>query len=150
MEMPGPLITLPLAALVAAVGIRALVLTARLWQGRPGRRMSQGKWNPTVDTEARLSYDRGGLALGFELLFFAVFIEAIGVAGALPAQDLGYRLALIDVAAIAFLGFMISIGLFLTIKYYNRPKMLVPPPMRGEPGVIAGRRRRRESLGKPL
>jgi len=143
--MPGPLITLPLAALIAALGIRALMLTVRLWSGRPGRLLSQGKWNPRVDSEARRAYDRGGMAFGFMMLFFAVMTGAVGTAGAVPAQHPGYRMALLDIAAIAFLGFMISICLFQSIKYYNRPKVLVPPSLRGEPGELAARRRRSES-----
>lgn len=155
--MPGPLITLPLCALVAWLGVWALVITVRQWTGRRLRRpisdwMQIRVWPSykRLDTEARLAYDRGGLALGFEMLFFAVFIEAIGIAGAIPARDPGYRQALVDIAAIAFLGFMVSIGLFLIIKYFNRPKILVPPLLRAEPGVIAVRRQRRENLRKQL
>jgi hypothetical protein len=153
--MPGLLIALPVSGLVAWLGVWALVITVRQWTGRrPGRplsgRMGARTLYGRMDTEARRAYDRGGLAFGFMLFFFAVFIADIGIAGPHLAEGSGCIVALSAIAGISFIGAMLSTVLFWSIKYFNRPKMLVPPRLRGEPGAIAGRRRRRERLGKPL
>src|SRR5262245_5611474 len=80
-RMPGALITLPLSALIALVGIRALVVTVRHWTGRqPGRPISTWMRSArSLDTEARRAYDRGGLAFGVALLFFAIMIAEVGI-----------------------------------------------------------------------
>lgn len=46
-------------------------------------------------------------------------------------------------------GFIVCGGVYGLITSFNRPKFLVPPQHRGEPGAIAGRRRRRRE-GVPL
>jgi len=150
--MPGALITLPLSALIALVGIRALVVTVRHWTGRqPGRPISTWMRSArSLDTEARRAYDRGGLAFGVALLFFAIMIAEVGIFGPHLAQGHSDSAPVGAIAGISFLGFLLFMGLFVIIKYFNWPKMLVPPPLRGEPGVIAGRRERRENLRKPL
>lgn len=156
--MPGPLIPFLVSGLPAWLGVRALVITARRWTGRQDSRPLV-VWAPggrSLDTEARHAYDRGGLAFGMILLSFAVFLAGTAVAeffaspGIASPQKHPYRLEAGIIAGIGALGMVLSIGVFQCIKYFNRPKMLVPPPMRDEPGVIVGRRRRRERLGHPL
>jgi len=152
--MPALAILLPLGGLCAWIGIAALVITARQWTGRRVRRpLSRVMAVQTLygyrhrDTEARLAYDRAGLAFGFSFLFLAVCAATLGVFFAVnPAEGSDMSAVL----ACSLLGVMLSAVLFGSIKYFNRPKMLVPPPLRGEPGAIAGRRQRRENLRKPL
>jgi hypothetical protein len=44
---------------------------------------------------------------------------------------------------ISVAGMVACLGLPLAITCINRPRFLVPPHLRGDPGAIAGRRRRR-------
>jgi hypothetical protein len=146
--MPGLLITLPLSAVLAWLGGWALWRAARQWTGHgPARPVSERmRVNATLDSEDRMAFDRSLLAFGLMMIFFAVFIADIGIAG----PQLGHSVALGAIGGLSFLGMMISTGLFLSIKNFNRPKVLVPPALRGEPGAIAGRRRRREILRSKL
>jgi len=156
--MPALAILLPLGGLFAWIGIAALVATARQWTGRPVRRpLSRVMAVQALhgyryrDTEGRLAYDRAGLAFGFSFLFLAVCVATLGVFFALnPAEGSGTSAVLGAVLGCSLLGLMLSAVLFGSIKYFNWPKMLVPPPLRGEPGAVAGRRQRRENLRKPL
>jgi len=40
------------------------------------------------------------------------------------------------VMAVGFLGLLITVCVGFPIMYYNRPKRLVPPPWRGDPGAV--------------
>jgi hypothetical protein len=146
--MPALLITLPLAALLAGIGGQALRMAARQWSGRgPAHPMMERmRANSALDTESRLAFDRGLLPFGFMMLCLAIFIASLGIA--LPHMQQGrvQSAALSALAGLSFLALIVSVGLYLSVKYFNRPKMLVAPSLRDEPGVIAGRRRRRESL----
>jgi hypothetical protein len=61
--------------------------------------------------------------------------------GAADTPHLGRGTGLAILISVA--GMVACLGLLLAITYINRPRFLVPPHLRGDPGAIAGRRRRR-------
>jgi hypothetical protein len=112
----------------------------RLWRGH-GRSLSS--WIRTgglFDAHALAGYDRGILVLG---VTFACFTVLLGGAAALGMPGKSTPAAEIAVYCVAIAGILVSITLFGGIYYFNRPKSLVPPGLRDQPGVTEGRRRDR-------
>ncbi|MET9865826.1 hypothetical protein ABZZ16_06390 [Streptomyces sp. NPDC006386] len=83
-------------------------------------------WNPSVVR----GHERGIVALAAWLVCLTVAVAAIAVAadGAGPAA--------FDVGAVFLLGSYPWLLLHVTIAWFNWPKVLVPPHMRGETGSV--------------
>jgi hypothetical protein len=98
---------------------------------------------PLPDAESRAGYDRGSLALGIASAFFAIMCVDAALAGPHFGRGTALSPVWISVGVVALAGLLTFTGLFTTIMNVNRPRFLVPPHLRGQPGAIAGRRRRR-------
>jgi hypothetical protein len=123
-----------LAAVLAIGAALSLRIGLRQWRS-VGRPLSYWLRNSLFDAESRAGVDRGIVVFSSMCASLAAIL-AFGAAG---GSHLGSEIA--SIGALAAL--LISLGLFLDIMYFNRPRFLVPPHLRGELGAIAGRRRRR-------
>jgi hypothetical protein len=110
----------------------------RQWRG-VGRPLSYWLRNGLMDAESRAGYDCGSLGLGLMSGFMAILCACAD--GAVRGLHPGKASAAFWFNVVAVAGVIVLAGLF-TGKMY-RPRFLVPPHLRGEPGAIAGRRRRR-------
>ncbi|SRR6266566_6841156 len=111
----------------------------RQWHGR-GRPLSYWLGNGPFDAHALAGYDRGVLVLGVTSASFTVLLGGAAIFG-LPEKstpDGGIAVYCADLAVL-----LVSVAAFSTIYYYNWPKFLVPPQLRHQAGVTAGRRRDR-------
>jgi hypothetical protein len=126
-----------LAAVLAIGAAVSLRIGLRQWRN-VGRPFSYWLRNSVLDAESRAGYDRGILVFGVMCAFFAVIL----VFGAVSGPHLGRGIASLGIL-VALAGMLVSLGFFISIMYFNRPRFLVPPHLRGEPGAVAGRSRRR-------
>lgn len=126
-----------LAAVLAIGAALSLRIGLRQWRS-VGRPLSYWLRNSLFDAESRAGVDRGIVVFSSMCASLAAIL-AFGAAG---GSHLGSEIASIGVLA-SLAALLISLGLFLDIMYFNRPRFLVPPHLRGELGAIAGRRRRR-------
>jgi hypothetical protein len=112
---------------------------ARQWHGR-GRPLSHWLGNGPFDMHALAGYDRGVLVLGVTSACFTVLLGGAAIFG-LPQKSTPAAGIAVYTADIVVL--LLSVAAFTTIYYYNWPRFLVPPALRGQAGVTAGRRRDR-------
>jgi hypothetical protein len=126
------------APALAALAAISIWTGLRQWHGM-GRPLSHWLRNGPMDAESRAGYDRGSLIIGLVCGSFAVMAANGAASGLHPGR--GTAGFWIDVVALA--GVLVFTGTFMGIMYFNRPRFLVPPHLRGELGAIAGRRRRR-------
>jgi hypothetical protein len=126
-----------LAAVLAMGAAVSLRIGLRQWRN-VGRPFSYWLRNSVLDAESRAGHDRGILVFGV----MCAFLAAIFVLGAVGGPHLGRGIASFGIL-VALAGMLVSLGFFISIMYFNRPRFLVPPHLRGELGAIAGRRRRR-------
>ncbi|HXW45600.1 MAG TPA: hypothetical protein VEL03_12480 [Streptosporangiaceae bacterium] len=131
------------AAILAWTSWYAIRVSVRAWRGE-GVPWSQRRSTALMDPDLRAGMDRGGLAFGLAWGFMAVFLAGFALALSLHARGriVGGVLSAAAVAMIVFIGFGCS------IVEFNRPKFLVPPRHRDEPGAFTARRRLRRSLLK--
>ncbi len=111
----------------------------REWHGK-GRPLSYWLGNGPFDAHALAGYDRGVAVLGVSSACFTVLLGGAAIFG-LPTKSTPAAGIAVYCAAIVVL--LVSVVAFTTIYYYNRPSFLVPPPLRHQAGVTAGRRRDR-------
>lgn len=124
------------AIIIAACSIPFIRSGLREWRGS-GTPISR-RYGLLVDRATRAAWDRGGLIIGLGLGFMAIMMAdfcAINSRHPLRAELL--------VFAVAATGMILCVGLFWSIGSFNRPKFLVPPQHRDEPGAFAAQRRRR-------
>jgi hypothetical protein len=114
----------------------------RTWRGA-GTPLSRQSATALMDPEARAGFSRGALAFGLGWAFMAIFLAGFALAKGLHTSAHNRIVGgLLSAAAVAMI---VCIGLGVSVVEFNRPKFLVPPPLRGEPGAFAaGRRRRRQ------
>jgi hypothetical protein len=122
----------------------------REWHGR-GRPLSYWLGNGPFDAHALAGHDRGVAVLGVTSACFTVLLGGTAIFG-LPAKSTPAAGVAVYCAAIVVL--LVSVVAFTTIYYWNWPKFLVPPPLRHQAGVMAGRRqdraeRRAERAARP-
>jgi hypothetical protein len=145
--MPGLVVTA--AYYVAAAAVTVLCAGCFLrsgiqqWNGK-GRPVSRWLGNGLMDDQTRAGYDRGSVVLGVMSACFTVLFGGAAVAG-LPRQ--GAATAEIVVFVMAIAGILITVVAFLGIMWFNHPKFLVPPHLRGQPGSLAGRRQEKWRAG---
>lgn len=124
-------------ATVLAITAVAAVRTGLQQWGNAGRPFSYWLRNSLFDAESRAGYDRGILVFGLMCAFFAAILVFGAVGGPHPGRGAASLGILVSVA-----GMLVSLGLFMSIMYFNRPRFLVPPHLRGEqepsPGGGAG------------
>lgn len=129
-----------LALILEALAVVVVRSSWREWrkQGGPPDSEWLGRFK---DRAGRSKLDRGGLVLGFNVACMGVII---GVGGVIDWNQPNTAMAWAFVAALT--GFFPSIALYWLIVSFNRPKFLVPPRHRNEPGVFgtAWRRWREE------
>jgi hypothetical protein len=94
-----------------------------------------------MDRETRAGMDRGGLIMGLEFAFFAVFLAAGAIA--LPRPGTGARLVVVPVGFSALFAMADCLVVAVSIIHFNRPKLLVPPQHRAELGAFGSWRRRK-------
>lgn len=113
--------------------------TVQCWRGQGRPVSARQRTNPLLhDQEALDATDR---TVAVDSLMFAGIGTAIicgTVAENVPAQSGPWFLG----SGAGFLGFFVSLPLRVLIAHFNRPKFLVPPPFRAEPGARASRRLR--------
>ena len=117
-----------IGALLAVLILAAwLVGTPRLWRGAadvddppPAWPFGAASWHGVIRS----------------FVVCAPFIALVFAGGALAelsdADDLGM--------AIGLIGLFVSVVLHVPILLWNRPKALIPPPMRDQPGALGKRR----------
>jgi hypothetical protein len=128
------------ALVTGAMAVWCFRVGVRQWHGK-GEPLTRRLSGAFLDAESRAGWDRGVLVFGSMCgCFFIICVSAIAV-GANPGK--GSVGMWIDIFALA--GLLISVILFTSILNFNRPRFLVPPNLRDQPGAIAGRRRRRRN-----
>jgi hypothetical protein len=126
-----------LALVPAALAVRFMRAGLREWRGGGGKPLSQA--GLLVDEQTRAGWDRSGLIMGLMCAFLAIMLADGAV---LNFNDPVRAEALVFGASA--LGLIVSAGLYFTILTFNRPKFLVPPRRRDEPGAFAAQRQQRE------
>jgi hypothetical protein len=111
----------------------------RQWRGH-GRPLSYWMRTGLTDAQAKAGYDRGTLVLGATTACFTVLLGGSAIFG-VPGKST--PAAGIAVYCVAIAGILVTVVLFGSIFYYNRPRSLVPPRLRGQPGALEGRRQER-------
>lgn len=106
------------------------------------------RFMPTMDDEALVGRDRGSIIMGLCFAPWSVPFAVVALTGNDLGQNTSLKLMWAFIAVLGFAVFLICMALYVLILNFNRPKFLVPPQHRHEPGAIAGRRRKRE--GRPL
>src|SRR5258708_26975619 len=130
------------AVLAVLTGFCAVGWTStgvRQWRGR-GRPLSSWLGNGRFDAHALAGYDRGVLVVGVTSASFTVLLGGAAIFG-LPEKSRPATGIAVYGADLAVL--LVSVAAFSTIYYYNWPRFLVPPQLRHQAGVTAGRRRDR-------
>lgn len=112
----------------------------RTWRG--GARFSSSPFFRVQPYRRREHIDRcapavAGLILCVDLVFIGVLLSPDSKGG--NGQSTGGPLSL--VAGLAYLGAVVFTVCALGIRYFNRPRFLVPPPLRAASGAGGGRRR---------
>jgi hypothetical protein len=128
-----------LAVITALSAVWFLRTGVRQWHGK-GRPLSYWLSNGPFDAQTLAGYDRASLAVGATTVCFTVLLGGAAILGP-PGKSTPAGEIAVYVAAIA--GIFVSAGLFTGIFYYNWPKFLVPPHLRGQVGATEGRRRER-------
>lgn len=121
---------------LAAIVVLYLLAIRRVWQGTSELDDSNpAPWWPFSDALWR------GTARAFPALGACVIVLiGAGIAGDLAEKDsTGYNVAM-SVGLVGLLGIFL---LGLPITFYNRPRFLVPPHQRDDPGTLAEWRRAR-------
>jgi hypothetical protein len=127
------------ALLLAAIGGWWLSGAVRTWRG--AGRFSTHEFFRVQSAQRKENIDRCAPAVAIALLCCAavfvcvIFAPASTGSGAKPASG-SLVSALGGFAALGFFGFGICA---IVIRYFNRPRFLVPPPLRSAPGVATGR-----------
>jgi hypothetical protein len=127
------------AALTAFCAVWFIRTSVRQWHGK-GRPLSYWLRGGVFDAQAMAAYDRGGLVLGFACVCMTVLVGGAAIAG-LPQKNA--PAAEIAVYTVAIAGIVVAVALFLSIYHFNRPRFLVPPALRDQPGSREGRRQER-------
>ena len=138
--MPPPGLIAAVMFLILAVTVMASIV-ARIWRGdaRTERKLAQAFAGFPFGPDVQRGMVRGILVLAFQmaLTLAAVVTAAIGMA----AWHGGSKFTPLMMLAMLFLvGAMVSFAVQLSIIWLNRPRHLVPPHLRDEVGVRAGRR----------
>jgi hypothetical protein len=128
-----------LAVLTGFCAVWWISTGVRQWRGN-GRPLSHWLGNGPFDAHALAGYDRGTVVLGVVSACFTVLLGGAAIFGLPQKSTPGAGIA-VYLAAIVVL--LVSVATFTSIYYYNRPRFLVPPALRGQAGVTAGRRRDR-------
>jgi hypothetical protein len=127
------------AAITALCAVAFIRTSVRQWHNK-GRPLSYWMRNGVFDAQAMAAYDRGGLVLGITCVCFTILLGGAAIAG--PPQK-NAPAAEIAVYGVAIAGIVVTVALFLSIYHFNRPRFLVPPRLRDQPGATEGRRRDR-------
>lgn len=140
--MVSALLTL-LAAAAAALCFR---IGFRQWHGE-GRALSTWMSGTVfMDFEALAGLDRAIFVFGSMWAFAASFCAGFIVL----AAEGGQGIAGLTLDGVGVAGFILSGILYFVIVNFNRPRFLVPPNLRSQPGAIAGRRERRRKRKRAL
>jgi hypothetical protein len=131
------------AAITALCAVWFLRSGIQQWHGK-GRPASYWLQNGLMDDQTQAGYDRGSVVLGVMSACFTVLLGGAAVAG-LPRHSA--PAAEIAVFVVAIAGILITVAAFLGIMWFNQPKFLVPPHLRGQPGSLAGRRQEKHGAG---
>lgn len=126
-----------IAVLPAAFAVRVIRSGWREWRHAGGSTPLSRRYGLLVDQDTRAGWDRSGLIIGLGFAFMAIMLADFGMINlrhAIKAE------ALVFAAAAA--GMIVCFALYLSILSFNRPKFLVPPQHRSEPGAFAAQRRR--------
>jgi hypothetical protein len=129
-----------LAVIAGLLAVWFIGTGVRQWRGH-GRPLSS--WMRTggmFDAHAKAAYDRGSLVLGAGMACFTVLLGGTALFG-LPSKST--PAAGMAVYGVAIAGIIVTAALFISIYNYNWPKFLVPPHLRDQVGVTAGRRQDR-------
>lgn len=130
----------PLVFIVVCV-IGLMPTVRRIWRGdeRTTRRMRNAFVVFPVNSDVRQAMVRAvvALLLQLSLMLAAMIAMVIGMA----RWDGGSKVTLWTVSGIvAFAAAMAMVAVQAAIVWFNRPRFLVPPPLRGEAGVWADRK----------
>jgi hypothetical protein len=127
------------ALILASTSWYVIRVAVRAWRGA-GTPLSKRSATSLMDPDFRAGLDRGGLVFGLAWGFMALMLGGFVLASAFHAESrvVGGALSGAAVAMVA------CIGLGCSIVEFNRPKFLVPPRHRSEPGALAARRLRRQ------
>lgn len=138
-------------AVVLAISFGCAMMLPRIWRGwliekslwYQGAWRTRGEvmfaWWPWGDTSRR------GAIRGFVATVFAGWAFAIAIVTGDASAYLHKGAAeAARILAFVFLGlFVVGLIIHFSVMLFNRPKFIVPPPQRNEPGVIAERAARR-------
>jgi hypothetical protein len=143
----GIIIVSALLTLLAAVGAALCFrIGFRQWHGE-GKPLSTWMTGTVfMDFEALAGLDRAIFVFGSMWAFAAFFCAGFIV---LAAQG-GQGIAGLTLDGVGVAGFILSGVVYFGIVNFNRPRFLVPPHLRSQPGAIAGRRQRRRKNRRPL
>lgn len=132
------------AVLLAWLALRLIKAGVREWRDTGHEPLShQMRSMAMMDDESLAGRDRGAIIMGLSFAFWSAPFAVVALAGNDLGQNTPLRLMWAFIAVLGFAGFLICVALYELILNFNRPKFLVPPKHRHEPGAIAGRRRRK-------
>ena len=124
------------AVLLAAFAVPVIRSGVREWRN-VGIPLSR-RYGLLVDEQTRAGWDRSGLIIGLGFAFMAIMLAGFAITN---LQHVSKPDALVLAAAAA--GMIVCFALQFSILVLNRPKFLVPPQHRSEPGALFAHRRRR-------
>lgn len=134
-------------ALVIVICLGGLAILPRVWKGWYVEEATG--FHPSRSTHGGIALFWWPFGKGSQCNFIRGLIPAIGAVWALLIAGLAARIAshvndkaarALHITAVAFLAcFVIALALHFTVVLFNQPKFLVPPPQRGDPGLLAAR-----------
>jgi hypothetical protein len=122
--------------------LAALAIRSALSQWRGGGGLARFWARGGVPPERAIAYDRSAVPMALMMGFVGLLLLSVAVTGPRLGPGTGGLWA-----AAAFLVLSLLSGIvYWTVMQFNKPRFLVPPRLRAEPGLAAIRRR---SRGRP-
>jgi hypothetical protein len=128
---------------VAAICFGSLFILPRAWKGWYAED-SHGSRGPRTHGDIALFWwpfgaasRRGAIRGMIPAIAAAWTLLAAGITVRLPGFTNGNDQRVLRIVAITLLGcFAVALALHVCVILFNRPKFIVPPPMRDEPGLL--------------
>ncbi|MFJ9775417.1 hypothetical protein ACIRVF_29885 [Kitasatospora sp. NPDC101157] len=99
------------------------------------------------DPSVRRGHERGVVPFAGGFLLLTVMMFDVFIANSWTGTP---KVVAAVIVAVSMVGFMLGLLLHLTVVWFNWPRFLVPPSLRGDVGVFVERARHRRELAAAL